>query len=205
MRPILDALQAIFPDITSPVASVVDEPAVVAGGTEEGNQQSVEDGNKSYSSRMSAINSKYSAAVDNFSQQQQYLRSHQEQAQKADEDALIQADSGSEALLRTFLQTFPELQLCECFPDLENPQLVLQQYGAFNSKEEVHGMQVRSKLVPAKRRAEAGQGATWRALAQDDLKARLAASSVRRKAMSHTMPKDQWDLEKKYGLMHPPL
>jgi hypothetical protein len=65
-------------------------------------------------------------------------------------------------------------------------------------------MQVRSKLVPAKRRAEAGQGTTWRALAQDDLKARLAASSVHRKAMSHTMPKDQWDLEKKYGRMHPP-
>jgi len=65
-------------------------------------------------------------------------------------------------------------------------------------------MQVRSKLVPAKRRAEAGQGTTWRALAQDDLKARLAASSVRRKAMSHTMPKDQWDLEMKYGLMQPP-
>lgn len=68
----------------------------------------------------------------------------------------------------------------------------------------MYGMQARSKLVPAKRRAEAGQGTTWRALAQDDLKARLAASSVHRKAMSHTMPKDQWDLEKKYGLMHPP-
>ncbi len=65
-------------------------------------------------------------------------------------------------------------------------------------------MQVRSKMVPAKRRAEAGQGTTWRALAQDDLKARLAASSVRRKAMSQTMPKDQWDLEKKYGLMQLP-
>ena len=70
--------------------------------------------------------------------------------------------------------------------------------------QKVYGMQARSKLVPAKRRAEAGQGTTWRALAQEDLKARLAASSVRRKAMSHTMPKDQWDLEKKYGLMHPP-
>lgn len=70
--------------------------------------------------------------------------------------------------------------------------------------QKVYGMQVRNKLVPAKRRAEAGQGTTWRALAQDDLKARLAASSVRRKAMSHTMPKDQWDLEKMCGLMHPP-
>ena len=36
----------------------------------------------------------YSAAVDTFSQQQQYLLSQQEQAQKADADALIQADSG---------------------------------------------------------------------------------------------------------------
>jgi len=36
----------------------------------------------------------YSAAVDNFSHQQQYLLSQQEQAKKADEDALIQADSG---------------------------------------------------------------------------------------------------------------
>ena len=60
MPPISDALQAIFPDITSPVASVVDEPAVVAGGTEQGNLQSVEDGSKSYSSRMAAINSKVS-------------------------------------------------------------------------------------------------------------------------------------------------
>ncbi len=61
MPPVSDALQAIFPDITSPVASVVDEPAVAAGGTEQGNLQSVEDGSKSYSSRMSAINSKVSA------------------------------------------------------------------------------------------------------------------------------------------------
>ena len=61
MPPILDALQAIFPDITSPLASVVDEPAVVSGGTAQGNLQSVEDGNKSYSSRMAAINSKVSA------------------------------------------------------------------------------------------------------------------------------------------------
>jgi len=61
MPPVLDALQAIFPDITSPVASVIDEPAVVAGGTKQGNLQSVEDGNKSYTSRMSAINSKVSA------------------------------------------------------------------------------------------------------------------------------------------------
>lgn len=61
MPPVLDALQAIFPDITSPVASVVDEPAVIAGATEQGNLQSVEDGNKSYSSRMAAINSKVSA------------------------------------------------------------------------------------------------------------------------------------------------
>jgi len=61
MPPIQDALQAIFPDITSPVASAVDEPAVVAGGTEQGNLQSVEDGNKSYSSRMAAIDSKVSA------------------------------------------------------------------------------------------------------------------------------------------------
>ncbi len=60
MPPILDALQTIFPDITSPVASVVDEPAVVPGGTEQGNLQLVEDGNKSYSSRMAAINSKVS-------------------------------------------------------------------------------------------------------------------------------------------------
>lgn len=58
--------------------------------------------------------------------------------------------------------------------------------------------QVRNKLVPAKRRAEAGQGTTWRALPQDDLKARLAASAVRRKAMRQAMPKDQWILEKKY-------
>lgn len=62
-------------------------------------------------------------------------------------------------------------------------------------------LQVRNKLVPAKRRAEAGQGTTWRALAQDDLKARLAASSVRRKVMTQTMPKDQWDLEKKYAVI----
>ncbi|KAL0048861.1 hypothetical protein WJX82_001204 [Trebouxia sp. C0006] len=223
MPPVLDALQAIFPDITSPVASVVDEPVVIAGATEQGNLQSVEDGNKSYSSRMAAINSKYSAAVDNFSHQQQYLLSQQEQAQKADEDALIQADSaytpgwrkaglpvkGSHLLL-------DPLQVQQA--GLENPQSVLQQYGAHNLKEVLSplrftdqnqagadphycsltsNLQARSKLVPAKRRAEAGQGTTWRALAQDDLKARLAASSVRRKAMSHTMPKDQWDLEKK--------
>ena len=63
-------------------------------------------------------------------------------------------------------------------------------------------LQVRNKLVPIKRRAEAGQGTTWRALPQEDLKARLAASTVRRKAMTQTMPKDQWDLEKKYAPRH---
>ena len=63
-------------------------------------------------------------------------------------------------------------------------------------------LQVRNSLVPAKRRAEAGQGTTWRALPQDDLKARLAASTVRRKAMTQVMPKDQWDLEKKYVYPH---
>ena len=63
-------------------------------------------------------------------------------------------------------------------------------------------VQVRNKLVPAKRRAEAGQGSTWRALAQDDLKAQLAASNVRRRALSQAMPKDQWDLEKKYHATH---
>lgn len=60
-------------------------------------------------------------------------------------------------------------------------------------------MKVRNKLVPAKRRAQAGQGATWRALPQEDLKAHLAASAVRRRVMTQTMPKDQWDLEKKYA------
>ena len=63
-------------------------------------------------------------------------------------------------------------------------------------------LQERNKLVPAKRRAEAGQGTTWRALPQEDLKARLAASAVRRKAMTQAMPKDQWDLEKKYASHH---
>lgn len=63
-------------------------------------------------------------------------------------------------------------------------------------------LQVRNKLVPAKRRAEAGQGTTWRALPQEDLKARVAASAVRRKAMTQAMPNDQWDLEKKYASHH---
>ena len=58
-------------------------------------------------------------------------------------------------------------------------------------------LQVRNKLLPARRKAEAGQGTTWRGLPQEDLQARLAASSARRRAMTQTMPKDQWDLEKK--------
>ena len=101
-------------------------------------------------------------------------------------------------------------QRCICCSFLQQelmpPAVLLSVIATFASAAvlKAYGMQVRSKLVPAKRRAEAGQGTTWRALAQEDLKARLAASSVRRKAMSHTMPKDQWDLEKKYGLMHLP-
>ena len=58
-------------------------------------------------------------------------------------------------------------------------------------------MQVRNKLVPARRRAEAGQGSTWRGLSAEELQNRLAASAARRQAMSQTMPKDQWDLERK--------
>ena len=58
-------------------------------------------------------------------------------------------------------------------------------------------LQIRNKLVPARRRAEAGQGSSWRALSAEELQNRLAASAARRQAMSQTMPKDQWDLEKK--------
>ena len=87
--------------------------------------------------------------------------------------------------------------------DKVSPQLFQSLYvsiNSYNSRELL--LQVRNKLVPAKRRAEAGQGTTWRALPQEDLKARLAASAVRRRAMTQAMPKDQWDLEKKYASYH---
>ena len=60
MPPVFAALQAIFPDIATQQTSKTDSLITTAADTEQSVFQPVDDSNKSYSSRISAINFKVS-------------------------------------------------------------------------------------------------------------------------------------------------
>lgn len=147
MPPILDALQAVFPDILQQPLSASDEAADTVGDTE---QTPSSDVTQAYSGRISAINTKvrfkqilhlsfgqlkpdqltlappvqFSVAIDNTTQQQRYLDAQQQQAKQADEEALAQADIGAQTIhqLTNSLRTSSSLPhvylLCRLYPRL---------------------------------------------------------------------------------------
>lgn len=122
MPPVFDALQAVFPDILPhPTSAGYDAVPTVSDAAQTQLQPSA-DVTQAYSGRISIINAQvcllclvitdpgtpdialsdvqFSAAIDNTTQQQHYLDAQQQQATHADEAALVQADKGTQALIR---------------------------------------------------------------------------------------------------------